>query len=1424
MGDPPKQNQTDFSLLYEEAHTSVPLLDDAGQRLVQSMADFDPVLRGVTFQQGPVKAFDRAAAKLINEKTGTLDPSKASEIIDLIRGRIVVDTPEQVDAVRRFLQAHAKELGIVSFKDRFAKPSDTHYRDINMSIQLENGHIAEIQINQKDMLAASEFTHDAYEELAKIERKAQLENRPLTDAEAQRRAELRNFVRDVHDRGASRVPNLDSLLNADGQKKLDKDTQLRMAKEPKYERGKTLSTKDAEGHTHKYGKIVEQNPDFIDQAIVRGKDAYKDMAKRAGVEVDRLEINQEQLAQLKKPRIQWDPQTRQLVATSPDVIRELNLSTERYKRSGVSITVDESGKGHLSRTFSQAGTPPEGTTAQTDPEGAKVGGQDADKQTVGTKTTDGDPQGKPKPPAVSGDTHPAVVGSSGTATADPEVQPKAVTGSVAEPETLGPRTSVDEGAGTKSTASGAGSGDDPSVALVRTGHGEGDEQGAKRSRWSQAVADAGGGKVVAAHIVTKAGYGLSAFHLSQQLFGENSTLKSDLKNDDVRSRAIAAVALDATVFTANTVEHVAEGAKYLKYLKNLDKLDDLARVASNASKVSKFSKFAGPVGTAVTIVTTGLEYSIAETLEDGSRAARAIGGGAGGVGGGIIGGIIGFCLGGPPGAAIGAGIGGVGGGFGGAALSDKLFAEEFQEKFDDDAIARQRENLKKLEGLGNNLENFVDREKALTEAYKRLDDLYTQTNTKDKDYKAVLAIDGRTMAHLDLAMTGYREARLGLSRLVQSSMLSQEDIRTLESVNEFVQKRLQFLDFKEQHLREAGDQAALERLAEDRKGLKQAADNIGRWLSVNDAIKENYGKDNADALQRAEKDIATLDQAVSERKTHLHDYQTRIQKHQAAVEQNAFQKSLSQKLEKVNAVYNSGEIDRQLMQRNAALLQLVESGRLDESTLKDAKAEITALLTTHSKELTEMTAQQAKFASMARVERAHCADTFKKQYATQNLANLKAISSRITELTDSHKVTEEITGHALKAAESAAALRTLVHSGQELSGDAATGASGHIATIAEEQVAIIGLLSKDLIGTTQRLHGEWAKLGTRDIVDVSRYIELRDQSVRIREGIAAKLTEIESARKNVRETLDQGYLLGDKRVPVTDEAERQRLEAVVLRLDTLKNDYTVQAESIRTDIEQATQEINSRVIEREEATVTLDRKGQVATYTAGEKTTVFPARSRPLLVDQNANIYNSTTSLKASDTALYVYRNGVVTAVGEIYQGTRSQDTRQLTTIRDAQERSQVKEAERELVRKLSGKTIKDAVSEVPQPSASKQQPSGVENLDSGALETPDDEAERVAMENGECVFVDDPDYIEAAIALEKMKSGEDLDEMERQSLREFLQSDSTSPEKLSHIREQYAAVLAGFEQTEEESSGGSSVAQTYYGQTARTINAAPAA
>lgn len=1383
MGETPKQKQTDFSLLYEEAHASVPLLDETGTRITQAMKNFDPALSGVTFQQGPVKAFDRAAAKLIDEKTGKLDPAKASGVIDLVRGRIVVDTPEQVQTVRRFLAENAEALGIKNIKDRFAKPSGTHYRDINLSVELENGHIAEIQINQKDMLAASEFTHDAYEEIDKINRNAAQQNRDLNPQEQARRAELLDFVRDVHDRGASRVQGLDSLLSQDGQNVLKRDHAQRLAEDPNFKPGQTIRTKGADGQTTKYGRIVENNPDFIDQAVARGKDAYKDMAK--GIVVDKLEIPEAELAKLRQPRLNWDAQNRQLVAKTPDVVRDLHLSPERYSRAGVAITVAGTPlAGNLTRTFGDAGSNTGTSTGNADPKvvsSGSAGDKPVTAKVVGTGTTD--------------------------------TPPKA-TDSGSQGGTIENRTSVDADTPAKTTT--GASGDGPSTAIVRTGSGatSSDEGGGTKSRWQQAVSDAGGAGGMTRQIVGKAGYGLSAFSLSQQLLGENSTFKRDIQNKDVATRAVVSLSLDAAVFTADTVEFGADIAKYSKSLKHLDKLDDLARISSTSSKIAKFSKVAGPVGTAVTIVTSGLQYSIAESLEDGKRAASAIGGGAGGLGGAAAGAGIGVWFGGPVGAGVGALVGGLLGGWGGSEVAEHYWADDFQEAFDEKAITRQRENLSKLEGLGKDLESFITLEQRMIDARKRLVDLYDSTDTKGKDHKAILAMDGRKMAQIDLASSAYQAARVELARNVEGSMLSSADKQTLESVMDFIQERKAFLVAKQQHLTETGDTAALARLANDRKGLAEAEAMIQRWQGLNEAIGDNYGRTRAEALRKADEDIAPLVKAVSDRKAHIADYQDRIYKYQAATEQKTFERTLTQRLDKVNGLYNSGQTDDRLMQRSAAILHLVESGQMDAATLREAETEVRALQAQHKKELTEMTQLQTKFQVMTRVERAHCSDPYKKTYAGHNLVNLKAINLRMTEITDSYKVSQDIASHTLKAAQSAAALRTLTASGTALTGEAAVTASGHIVNIAGHTADTLTLLGQDLKSTAQLMHGEWGKVASRPVIDIARFLELRDQSKRILEGIHSKVAEIETYQATLRDTLENGYKQGEQRVPLSDEYARQRMQQVIDRLETLKHEYSEQGEKIAADVGRAEQDIDRRVLQRGDATITLDRKGYVATYTVGEKTITFGARNRPLLVDENANIYNSAKSLHdTADVDFYLYRGGVVTKMGETFQGDRSKDEKQLKTIEDRDERQQVRETEQELTRQLRGKTIKNAISEMPKPVPEQTPPpQGDSGTQGASLESEFDEDPELIAAEMECLRANDPAFIEAAIALEKMQTGEVLDEMEQEFLRRVLDGEGSDPAVREALQEQYPDAIATFRAAGDENteSSGDKAPQPY--------------
>ena len=132
MSEKPKQVVVDgdgaFTRLYEDGHASQPFLKDSGNKIAETLRrDFPDILGDATFHEGPVKGWDRAAAKLASDTKPGLDLSKAADITDIARGRIVIDTPEQIRAIREVLADPEKRaaLGIVEAKDRFAVSSDS---------------------------------------------------------------------------------------------------------------------------------------------------------------------------------------------------------------------------------------------------------------------------------------------------------------------------------------------------------------------------------------------------------------------------------------------------------------------------------------------------------------------------------------------------------------------------------------------------------------------------------------------------------------------------------------------------------------------------------------------------------------------------------------------------------------------------------------------------------------------------------------------------------------------------------------------------------------------------------------------------------------------------------------------------------------------------------------------------------------------------------------------------------------------------------------------------------------------------------------------------------------------------------------------------------------------------------------------------
>jgi len=237
LGNGQQNPDITFGQLYEEGKASIPLHERKGGEIAADMRKQFPELLGdAKFEVGPLKELDRAQEKL-GEFRGN-----HQNIVDIVRGRIVVDTPDQIRAVREYLQAHAKEMGIEVIKDRFAVPSETHYRDINIKVRLPNGHVAEIQINQRDLLASSEFTHDSYEDVQSLDREADAQGRDLTESEREKRAKLLDYTRDTHDAGAKKVPGIDDLLSEKGRARVNHNHAERLSHDPLHVPGVTIES------------------------------------------------------------------------------------------------------------------------------------------------------------------------------------------------------------------------------------------------------------------------------------------------------------------------------------------------------------------------------------------------------------------------------------------------------------------------------------------------------------------------------------------------------------------------------------------------------------------------------------------------------------------------------------------------------------------------------------------------------------------------------------------------------------------------------------------------------------------------------------------------------------------------------------------------------------------------------------------------------------------------------------------------------------------------------------------------------------------------------------------------------------------------------------------------------------------------------
>lgn len=211
MGEGLQNPDLSLEQLYEQATQAQPELKSYGENFLRYLQEKYPdQFDGVYFEQALLKEVERIQDKVTADYDG--DHTK---VADIVRGRLLVETPEQIEIIRQEMTALQQDMRIEKHKDFYAEPLLTHFRTLNTQVRLPGDHVAEFRIDQIDLSIAGDQTHDLYEEMQKIERTAKLENRPLTEAEMEKWERLLEEQRIEFDR-ASHKANLDTLLNEKG--------------------------------------------------------------------------------------------------------------------------------------------------------------------------------------------------------------------------------------------------------------------------------------------------------------------------------------------------------------------------------------------------------------------------------------------------------------------------------------------------------------------------------------------------------------------------------------------------------------------------------------------------------------------------------------------------------------------------------------------------------------------------------------------------------------------------------------------------------------------------------------------------------------------------------------------------------------------------------------------------------------------------------------------------------------------------------------------------------------------------------------------------------------------------------------------------------------------------------------------------------
>jgi hypothetical protein len=141
-----QQNATNYVAKHSP---QLPIFTNRVQRLARTLG-------GKTLI-GNVKSIERTGEKVfLDEKL------KLEEVGDVIRATVVVDDyPEWTATVKEM----KRRFKVVSAKNRVAKPKPNGYQDYVFVVKLEDGALAEVQVNVPEILEAKEATHHLYRQV-----------------------------------------------------------------------------------------------------------------------------------------------------------------------------------------------------------------------------------------------------------------------------------------------------------------------------------------------------------------------------------------------------------------------------------------------------------------------------------------------------------------------------------------------------------------------------------------------------------------------------------------------------------------------------------------------------------------------------------------------------------------------------------------------------------------------------------------------------------------------------------------------------------------------------------------------------------------------------------------------------------------------------------------------------------------------------------------------------------------------------------------------------------------------------------------------------------------------------------------------------------------------------------------------------------